>query len=62
MVSSTGCESGSVSHVCVSLREHDPDGVPTANRPFSDDSMLSISGSTGLSPTNKVCRFGMCFN
>lgn len=30
--------------------------------PLSDDTILSISGSAGLSPINKVCRSDVSFN
>ena len=62
MVFSTGCESGSISHPCVSLSRHGSCGVFAANKTFSDDNILSISGSVGLSPADKVCRFDMSFN
>jgi len=62
MVFSTGCDSGSVSHVCVSFCARDPDGVPMANRTFSDDNSLDISGSSDLAPIDKVCRSLSSFN
>lgn len=62
MAFSTGCDSGSVSHVCVSICECDPDGVPVANRTFSDDNSLNIFGSQDLAPIDKVCRSGASFN
>ena len=62
MVFSTGCDSGSVSHVCASLPERGAHEAFAANRTFNDDTILSISGSAGLSPINKVCRPDMSFN
>lgn len=62
MVFSTGCESGSVSHPCASLPERGTHGAFAANMTFSDDTILSISGSAGLSPINKVCRSDVSFN
>ena len=62
MVFSTGCDSGSVSHVCVSLSRRGSYGAFAAKKTFSDDNSLNISGSTDLAPIDKVCRFGASFN
>ena len=62
MVFSTGCESGSFSHLCPSLSRLGSCGASVAKKTFSVDNMLSIFGSTGLSPPDKVCRFDMSFN
>lgn len=62
MVFSTGCDSGSVSHLCVLSSQRGSCDAFAANMTFSDDNILSISGSAGLSPINKVCRFGLSFN
>ena len=62
MVFRTGCESGSVSQLSVSLSERGSYEVFTANKTFSDDKIPSICGSTGLAPIDKVCRFHVSFN
>lgn len=62
MAFSTGCDSGSVTHLCVSRSQSGSCDAFAANMTFSDDSILSISGSVDLSPLNKVSRFGLSFN
>ena len=62
MVFRTGCESGSVSQLSVSLSQRGSCESLPANKTFSDDRIPSICGSAGLAPIDKVCRFDVSFN